>query len=72
MEMDNKLFKQNNADQVKGNATKLEYTSYHKNINGSPSFIQKFLIQNQTIHNFSEQRKITFVVNFSLIQNKRK
>ena len=28
MEMDNEIFKQNNADQVKGNATKLEYTNY--------------------------------------------
>ena len=44
MEMDNKFFKQNNANQVKSNATKLEYTNYGKNINGSPSFIQKFLI----------------------------
>ena len=56
----------------KSNATKLEYTNYGKNINGSPSFIQKFLIQNQIIHNFSEQRKITFVVNFNSMQNKRK
>ena len=32
MEMDNEIFKQNNADQVKGNATKLEYTNYGKNI----------------------------------------
>ena len=37
--MDNKTFKLNNADQVKDNATKLEYTNYGKNINGSPSFI---------------------------------
>ena len=44
MEMDNEIFKQNNADQAKGNATKLEYTNYGKNINGSPSFVQKFLI----------------------------
>ena len=44
MEMDNEVFKQNNADQVKGNATKLEYTNYGKHINDSPSFIQKFLI----------------------------
>ena len=44
MEMDIGISKQNNADQVKGNATKLEYTNYGKNINGSPSFIQKFLI----------------------------
>ena len=38
------IFKQNNADQVKGNATKLEQTSYGKNISGPPSFIQTFLI----------------------------
>ena len=44
MKVDNESFKQNNADQVKGNATKLEYTNYGKNMNGSPSFIQKFLI----------------------------
>ena len=44
MEMDIGISKQNNADQVKGNATKLEYTNYGKNINGSPSFFQKFLI----------------------------
>ena len=43
MEMENEIFKQNNADQVKGNATKLEYTNYGKNIKGS-SFIQKFMI----------------------------
>ena len=55
MEMDNEIFKQNNADQVKGNATKLEYTNYCENVNGSPSFIQKFLIKNQIIHNYSEQ-----------------
>ena len=42
--MDNEIFKQNNAVQVKGDATELEYTNYHKNINGFPSFIQKFLI----------------------------
>ena len=30
--------------QVKGNATKLEQTSYGKNISGPPSFIQTFLI----------------------------
>ena len=42
MEMDNKIFKQNNADQLKGNATNLKYTKYGKNINGSPSFIQNF------------------------------
>ena len=44
MEMDHEIFKQNNADQVKDNATKSEYTKYGKNINGSPSFIQKLLI----------------------------
>ena len=44
MEMENEIFKQNNADQVRGNAINLEYTNYGKNINGSPSFIQKFLI----------------------------
>ena len=31
-EMDNGIFKQSNADQVKGNATKLEYTNYSKNL----------------------------------------
>ena len=40
MEMDNEILKQDNADQVKGNATKLEYTDYGKNINGSLSFIR--------------------------------
>ena len=44
MKMNNEIFKQNNADEVKDNATKLEKTNYGKNINGSPSFIQKFLI----------------------------
>ena len=44
MEMDNGVFKQNNADQVKGNATKLEYTNYGRNINDILSFIQKFQI----------------------------
>ena len=39
MEMENEIFKLNKADQVKGNATKLQYTNYSKNINGSPSFI---------------------------------
>ena len=39
----NKIFKQNNAGQIKGNTTKLEYTNYGKNVNGS-SFSQKFLI----------------------------
>ena len=34
MEMDSKIFKRNNADQVKANATKLEYTNYGKNVNG--------------------------------------
>ena len=43
-EMENDIFKQKNADQVRGNAINLEYTNYGKNINGSPSFIQKFLI----------------------------
>ena len=47
IEMDNEIFKQNNADQVKGNATKSEYINCDKNRNGSPSFIQKFLIQDQ-------------------------
>ena len=61
MEMNNEIFKQ----------TKYKYG---KNINGSPSFIRKFLIQNQIIHNYSEVRKLTVVVinNFSSIQNKRK
>ena len=40
MEMDNEICKQNNADQVKGNPTKLEDLSYGKSINRSPSFIQ--------------------------------
>ena len=40
MEMDSEICKQN----YKGNATKLEYKNYSKNRNGSPSFIQKFLI----------------------------
>ena len=62
MEMDNEIFKQNNADQAKDNAIKLEYTNYGNNINGSPYFIEKFLIQNQIIHNYSELRKNTFVV----------
>ena len=44
MEMDSKLLKQNIADHVKGNATKLEYTNYGKNINGCLSFIQKLLM----------------------------
>ena len=44
MKMDKGIFKENNADQVKGNASKLEYTNCRKNINGSPSFIQKFLV----------------------------
>ena len=35
MEMDNEIFKQNNADQVKDNAAKLEYPN-GKNVNGSP------------------------------------
>ena len=39
MEMNNEIWKHNNTDQVKGNAAKNS-----KNINGSPSFIQKFLI----------------------------
>ena len=67
MKMDNEIFKQNNLDQVKGNAAKLEYTNCGKIVNGSPALIQKFLIQNQIIHNYSEQRLITFVVinNFS-------
>ena len=33
MEIDNEVFKQNDADQVKRNATKSEYTNYAKNIN---------------------------------------
>ena len=41
IEMDNKIFKQNNADQVKSNATKLEYTNYRKNLSGSPYFYFK-------------------------------
>ena len=44
MKMDNKIFKQNNAGQVKGNPTKLKYTKIGKNRNGSLSFIQKFLM----------------------------
>ena len=31
MKMDNEIFKQNNLDQVKGNAAKLEYTNCGKN-----------------------------------------
>ena len=62
MEMDNEILKQNDADQVKANATKSEYTNWRKNINDSPSLIQKFLIKNQTIHNYSKMRKTTFVV----------
>ena len=42
METDNEIFKQNNADQVKGNAAKVEYTNYSKNVNGSPSFVTIF------------------------------
>ena len=59
MVMGNKVFKWNNADQVKGNA-----------IHGSSTFIQKVLKQNQIIHKYSEQRKITFAVinNFSSIK----
>ena len=38
-----KLTTKYNADQVKGNATKLEHTNSGKNINVSPSFTQKFL-----------------------------
>ena len=73
MEVNNEIFKLNNADQVKGNPTKLEYTNHSKYIKGSPSFIKKILIQNQ-INNYSEKRKKTFLVinNFSLIQNKQK
>ena len=41
IEMDNKIFKQNNAGQVKSNATKLEYTNYCKNLSGSPYFYFK-------------------------------
>ena len=41
MEMDNKIIKQNNGDQVKSNATKLEYTNYCKNLNVSPYFYSK-------------------------------
>ena len=44
MKMDNEIFKQNNLDQVKGNAAKLEYTNCGKIVNGSPALIQKFLI----------------------------
>ena len=45
MEMDNEIVQQNNAGQVKANATKLEYTNYGKIMNkGKPSFIQTFLI----------------------------
>ena len=45
MEIDNEIFKQRNADQVKDNATKLEYKNYGKNVTGSP-LIKKFLLQN--------------------------
>lgn len=38
MKMNYKILKQNSVDQVKDNAIKLGY------INGSPSFIQKFLV----------------------------
>ena len=34
MEIDNEILKQSNCTHVKGNATKLEYTNYNKNING--------------------------------------
>ena len=44
MKMDNYIFKKNIADQINGNATKFEYTNNGKNINGSLSFIQNFLI----------------------------
>ena len=44
MKMDNEIFKQNNADQVKDNATKLEYTIYGKYKSCSPPFIKKSLI----------------------------
>ena len=41
MEMDKEIFKQNNADQGKGNAAKLEYTNYGRNVTGSPFFYSK-------------------------------
>lgn len=44
IEVDDEMFIQNNAGQAKGNAAKLEYANYGKNINGSSAFIQKFLI----------------------------
>ena len=44
IEVDDEMFIQNNADQAKGSAAKLEYANYGKNINGSSAFIQKFLI----------------------------
>ena len=44
IEVDDKMFIQNNADQAKGNAAKLEYANYGKNLNGSAALIQKFLI----------------------------
>ena len=42
--MDNKFFKQTNVEQVKGNATKLEFANCTKNLNDSTSFIQKSLV----------------------------
>ena len=44
IEMDNKFFKQTNVEQVKGNATKLEFANCTKNLNDSTSFIQKSLV----------------------------
>ena len=37
-------FSNSDADQLKDNATKLEYTNYGKNINGSPSFIHNSVL----------------------------
>ena len=60
MEMDNGIFKRNNADEVKSKALKLECTNYGKNINGSPTLIQKFLIMNHIHTRFFSLRKPFF------------
>ena len=79
--MDNEIFKYNNGDEVKGNATKLECTNYGKNLKCCPSFIQKCLIQNQIIHNYqitiiiirgTEEVTLVVINNFNLVENKRK
>ena len=41
-------FSNSDADQLKDNATKLEYTNYGKNINGSPSFIHNSVLVSYT------------------------